>query len=131
MRGFSDPNVQINSNGRSVWQQNVTSALSNETDYLLPWYLNYLGGDYVNGTQCIGAGSNGWSPNHAALNGGRNDGWAIYQTPQSWGYFTRKDLPVHYAIADAWASGDMYQVCGIEEPMRRECTSRNHRPVVM
>jgi phospholipase C len=111
IRGLSDPNVQVNSNGRSVWQQNVTAAFSNATDYLLPWALNYLGGTWDNATQCLAAGSNGWQGNHAALNGGRNDGWVLFQTPWSMGYFTREDVPVQYAIADGWAIGDMYQVC--------------------
>ncbi|KAH8802981.1 phosphoesterase family-domain-containing protein [Xylogone sp. PMI_703] len=109
VRGFSDPNVQVNSNGRSVWQQNVTAALSKDADYLLPWHMTYLGGKYINGTQCIGAGSNGWTANKNAYNYGRNDGWAIFQTPYSWAYFDRDDIPVHYAIADGYSSGDMYQ----------------------
>lgn len=29
--------------------------------------------------------------------------------PQSWGHFRRSDLPVHFAIAEGWTVGDMYQ----------------------
>lgn len=61
IRGFSDPNVQVNPNGRSVWYQDVDSSLSNTTDYLLPWYLNYLGGNWTEATQCLVAGDNGWN----------------------------------------------------------------------
>ncbi|KAJ3995822.1 phosphoesterase family-domain-containing protein [Lentinula boryana] len=29
--------------------------------------------------------------------------------PQSWGHFRRSDIPVHFAIAEGWTVGDMYQ----------------------
>ena len=45
VRGFKDPNVQVN-NGTPVWDQQVNSALSNATTTLQPWYLNYLGGTW-------------------------------------------------------------------------------------
>lgn len=79
VRGFSDPNVQVNGN-RSVFYQDVNSKLSNDTDYLLPWYLNYLGGTWPEATQCMVAGDNGWQDNHAALNGDLNNHWAIGNT---------------------------------------------------
>ncbi|EED18310.1 non-hemolytic phospholipase C precursor, putative [Talaromyces stipitatus ATCC 10500] len=109
VRGFNDPNVQVNSDGRSVWYQTVDKSLSTETDYLLPWYLNYLGGDWAQATQCMVAGSNGYDANHAALNGDLNNHWAIKNTPYSWGYFKRQDLPVHFAMAEGYTVNDMYQ----------------------
>ncbi|GAB7351733.1 hypothetical protein MBLNU459_g2318t1 [Dothideomycetes sp. NU459] len=109
VRGFKDPNVQVNAGNRSVFYQNVNSTMSNTTDYLLPWYLNYLGGNWSEATQCLVAGSNGWSANHAALNADQNNMWAIGNTPWSWGHFTRAELPVHFAIAEGWTVGDMYQ----------------------
>jgi phospholipase C len=109
VRGFSDPNVQVNS-GTPVWYQDVTPALTNASPYLLPWYLNYLGGSWLNATQCMIAGDNGWNDNHAALDGGLNDHWATNNTPWSWSHFKRSDIPVQYAIADGWTVGDMYQV---------------------
>ena len=59
VRGFKDPNVQFNDNGKSVWYQNVNASMSLETDYLLPFYLNHLGGHWEEATQCLEAGSNG------------------------------------------------------------------------
>lgn len=87
----------------------VDSTLSNDTDSLLPWYLNHDGGSWTEATKCMEAGSNGWDANHAALNGGLNDHWAIGNTPYSWGYFKREELPNHFAIAEGWTVGDMYQ----------------------
>ncbi|KAJ3995821.1 hypothetical protein F5050DRAFT_1808312 [Lentinula boryana] len=72
VRGFKDPNVQVNSDGRSVFFQKVNSFLSNDTDFLLPWYVAAEGGEFINGTQCMTAGSNGWAENHAALASGQN-----------------------------------------------------------
>jgi phospholipase C len=79
------------------------------TDTLLPWYPNYLGEHWVNATQCMVAGDNGWNDNHAALNHNLNNQWAVNNTPWSWGYFQRSDLPVHFGIAEGWTVGDMYQ----------------------
>ena len=61
IRGFSDPNVQINPGDLPVWYQPVNSSITNATDYLLPWYLNYLGGNWSAATQCMVAGDNGWN----------------------------------------------------------------------
>ncbi|KAF3912765.1 hypothetical protein ABW20_dc0105965 [Dactylellina cionopaga] len=110
VRGFSDPNVQVNPNGRSVFYQDVIKTKSTPAEYLLPWHLNYLGGVWSQGaTQCMAAGDNGWTSNHAALNGDQNNKWAINNTAWSWGYFKREDIPVHFAIAEGWTVGDMYQ----------------------
>lgn len=84
--------------------------MSTLTDYLLPFYLNENGGSYINATQCMQAGSNVWSPNHAALNGGLNNHWPMNNSEWSWGYFKREDIPVHFGIAESWTVADMYQV---------------------
>ncbi|KIK54166.1 hypothetical protein GYMLUDRAFT_48960 [Collybiopsis luxurians FD-317 M1] len=109
IRGFKDPNVQVNSDGRSVFFQQVNSLLSNNTDFLLPWYIAAEGGEFINGTQCMAAGTNAWGANHAALASGQNNLWVEANTPQSWGHFRRSDLPVHFAVAEGWTVGDMYQ----------------------
>lgn len=109
VRGFSDPNVQVNT-GKPVWEQDVNSVLTTSASYLLPWYLNYQGGTWLEATQCMAAGDNGWQDNHAALNGGLNNHWATNNTPWSWGHYQRSDLPIQFSIADGWTVGDMYQV---------------------
>src|ERR1700753_36791 len=104
VRGFSDPNVQV-VNGKPIWYQDVDSSLSTKTNYLLPWYLNYLGGTWPAATQCMIAGDNGWADNHAALNGDLNNKWAVNNTPWSWGYFKGAEIPVHFAISEGWPVG--------------------------
>jgi phospholipase C len=87
---FADPNVQINPDGHSTFYQyaggsinlriysvlttvplrasrKVNSKLSNATDYLLPFHLSYLEGDWPNATMCMEAGSNSWESNHLAV----------------------------------------------------------------
>jgi phospholipase C len=120
VRGFKDPNVQVDSNGQSAFFQKVNSFLSNKTDFLLPWYIAAEGGEFINGTQCMDGGSNDWAQNHAALDSGQNDLWAELNKPQSWSHFRRSDIPVHFAIAEGWTIGDMYQegVIASTEPNR-------------
>jgi phospholipase C len=84
--------------------------MSTATKTLLPWYLGYQGGDSNEAIQCMAAGDNGYHDNQAALNYGLNNHWARNNTPWSWGYYKREDIPVQFAIAEGWTSGDMYQV---------------------
>lgn len=109
VRGFNDANLQTN-NGVPVWQQLTTTELTNETTHVTPWYINYLGGNWSEATQCMIAGSNGWHQNHAAWNHGTNDHWAMNNTPWSIGFYRRHDLPTQWALADNWIVADMYQV---------------------
>ncbi|KAJ5131342.1 Phosphoesterase [Penicillium bovifimosum] len=109
VRGFSDPNVQVNPDGNSVWHQLVDPSQSSKTNTLLPWYLGHQGGDWHDAIQCMVAGSNGYQENQQSLNYGLNNQWVIKNTPWSWGYLKRQDIPVQFAIAEGWTSGDMYQ----------------------
>ena len=87
------------------------SKLTDKSDYLLPYWLNYAGGDDAfNKSQCLCAGANNWVPTQKAFNGGSNDQWPSVSTPQSWGYFKRQDIPYHHALADAFTVGDTYHV---------------------
>ncbi|KAJ5259435.1 phosphoesterase family-domain-containing protein [Penicillium angulare] len=109
VRGFNDPNVQVNSQNQPVWYQVVDPSMSTEANTLLPWYLGYEGGDSLDAIQCMTAGDNGYQDNQAAYNQGLNNHWARNNTPWSWGYYKRQDIPVQFAIAEGWTSGDMYQ----------------------
>jgi phospholipase C len=78
VRGFADPNVQVNADGKSVFQQIVTANMSKKAEYLTPWYLNYLGGEWLKATQCMVSGSNSWVATHESYNGGLNNKWATW-----------------------------------------------------
>ncbi|GJJ06185.1 hypothetical protein Clacol_000374 [Clathrus columnatus] len=118
VRGFADPNAHVSQNGKQVWFQLVDSTLSNDTNALLPFYINAAGGNLTEATQCMVAGSNGetiivtsvarFTANHNALAQGDNNMWAIKNTPFSWSHFLRQDIPTHFALAEGWTVADMY-----------------------
>ncbi|CAK7217215.1 hypothetical protein SCUCBS95973_003070 [Sporothrix curviconia] len=109
IRGFADPNVQINpSNNLPIWYQPV-SSLTDEAEYLLPYWLNYENTEEgYNKSQCLCAGANNWIPTHQAMNYGANDQWAVIDDPQAWGYFKRQDIAYHFALAESYTLADMY-----------------------
>src|SRR5215475_3804396 len=53
--------------------------------------LKSLGGVYMPGTD------HSWAGIHAAWNNGQYDNWAIQKGPMAMVYFTRDDLPYHFA----------------------------------
>jgi phospholipase C len=71
--------------------------------------LKSLGLTYLPGT------GHGWSGIHAAWNQGQYDNWAANQGPMAMSYFTREDIPYHFALADAFTVGDAY-FCSIMGP---------------
>ncbi|KAJ5983268.1 hypothetical protein N7481_005367 [Penicillium waksmanii] len=109
VRGFADPNVQINPDGQSVWNQTVDPNMSDRSSGLFPFYLGWKGGETLDAIQCMAAGDNGYHANQAAYNHGLNNAWATKNTPWSWGYYKREDIPAQFAIAEGWTSADMYQ----------------------
>ncbi|OAA36622.1 Phosphoesterase [Metarhizium rileyi] len=105
VRGFGDPNVQVNSDGRSTFEQPIPPQ--NGVSVLKPWHINHLGGEWLSATQCMGAGDNGWSTMHSAYNQGLGNNWAEADGPYSLGYFKRADIPTHFDIAEGWTIADM------------------------
>lgn len=109
-RGFNDPNVPIDPETNTTLFAQPVNANQSDVPTLLPWYLGYLGGNTTDAIQCMSAGSNAYEENQAALNHDKNDQWVTLNTPYSWGYYTRNELPVQFGIAEGWTVGDMYQV---------------------
>ncbi|WFD41109.1 phospholipase C [Malassezia japonica] len=114
VRGFQDPNVHISKNtGKDVFHQPVDQHMKSpkppkDVTELLPWYLNYQGGEYYDKTQCMVAGTNDWRQNHEAWNKGEIDRWATANTPYSIGYYRRSDLPIHFGLAGNFTVADTY-----------------------
>jgi phospholipase C len=71
--------------------------------------LNSLGLTYLPGTD------HGWTSGHEAWNQGQYDSWPLAKGPITMAYLTRKDIPYHYALADAFTVGDGYY-CSIMGP---------------
>ena len=61
------------SNGRIT--RHVDSTLTNNTNFLLPFYMNAQGGDSFQATQCATGGTNSLQANLAADNGDLNNLW--------------------------------------------------------
>ncbi|UKZ83241.1 hypothetical protein TrVFT333_011047 [Trichoderma virens FT-333] len=106
VRGFGDANLQMN-DGVPVWKQLTNSHLTTKTDYVTPFYINYLGGNWSEATQCMVSGSNSWQENHAAWNNGSNDHWAVGNSPYSIGFYKRQDIPIQFSLADNFVVGDI------------------------
>jgi phospholipase C len=71
--------------------------------------LNSLGLSYINGTD------HGWGATHLAWNMGQYDRWATQNGALAMSYFTRDDIPYHFALADAFTVLDNYY-CSIMGP---------------
>ena len=66
--------------------------------------------------QCLPDPHHGWSSSHDQFNGGANDGFVRdYGDAEVMHYMTRDDLPVSYALADAYAVCDRY-FCSVMGP---------------
>ncbi|GAB5592765.1 hypothetical protein Unana1_07665 [Umbelopsis nana] len=116
VRGFNDPNVGVQGNGNNLYYQPDSSSpdIKNGSKYLLPFQFK------GNRAGCTVGGSNGWIPNHSALNGGLNDNWPAGNSPMSMGYETRDQIPFHFALAEEFTIADMYfqSVTGSTNPNR-------------
>ena len=106
VRGFNDPRAVRLPNGNPVWFQ---QAKSGET--FAPFRLN------LHDTKITWLGSlpHSWRDQTDARNGGNHDRWLEAKAsgrkecagmPLTLGYFTRQDLPVYYALADAFTVCD-------------------------
>jgi phospholipase C len=110
VRGFGDPRPAILPSGLPVWYQ------PDGNDYLLPFRpaANNLGLQFLEDTP------HGWTDTHAAWNGGKYDQWVPHKGRSTMAYMTRRDIPFHYALADAFTICDAYycSLLGPTDPNR-------------
>ncbi|HEX4223520.1 MAG TPA: alkaline phosphatase family protein [Pseudonocardiaceae bacterium] len=95
--------------------------------YLNPFRLNTLHGATLNG-DAINDPAHEWGPQHRAWHDGAMDRWVSehisasgpHNGPVVMGYYTREDIPVHHALADAFTICDNYfsSVMGPTDPNR-------------
>jgi len=116
VRGFGDPHVLIQSNGKSVFYQ---ADPDNPDGYLLPWHLD----TQLTSSQAIPSTSHAWTVQHEAWNGGLMNNWFGAHIPADgavnaqfvMGYYERADVPYHFALAEAFAICDGYH-CSLLGP---------------
>jgi phospholipase C len=98
VRGYGDTRPAMLPNGKPVWFQPSGSG------HVLPFRptANNLGMQFLEDTP------HGWGDTQAAWNGGKYDQWIPHKGPSTMAYLTRKDIPFHYALADAFTICDGY-----------------------
>jgi phospholipase C len=82
----------------------------------IPFHFDTTRGPLLDG-ECVNDPDHAWIAMHQSWNNGANDNWLPAQEgnsplegnlPVTMGYYTRKDLPVHYLLADTFTICDAY-----------------------
>ena len=116
VRGFSDPSAMRLPGGQPVFRQ---PDPGHPDGCLLPYHLD----SKTSAAQRIPSTSHAWSVQHQAWNNGAMDSWLPAHLaadgptvgPYTMGYYTRGDIPFHYALADAFTVCDNY-FCSVLGP---------------
>jgi phospholipase C len=108
VRGFDDPHAVLMPDGKPVFYQPDPASAAG---FVLPFRLD----TQHTSAQRLHDLSHNWAPLHASWNGGRMNQWITAHRvtdhdagPLTMGYYTREDLPFHYALADAFTICDGY-----------------------
>jgi len=113
VRGFADPTAIRLADGRPVFYQ---PDPTNADGYLLPFHYDTA----TTSAQATPDLDHHWPTQHQAWNGGKMDGWVAAKGQHAMGYFTREDIPFHWALAEAFTLCDNYHcsVLGPTDPNR-------------
>ena len=110
VRGFSDPRAVRLPSGKPVWYQadGVAEVIPFHPDIINP------------GMAFFPDPPHGWNDSHEAWNDGRYDRWLPAKGASAMSYLTRKDIPFHFALADAFTICDAYycSLLGPTDPNR-------------
>ena len=110
VRGYGDPRPAFLPSGKPAWFQ------PNGAGFVLPFHptADNLGLQFLLDTP------HGWSDTHAAWNGGKYDQWIPSKGREVMAFLTRRDIPFHYALADAFTICDAYHCSflGATDPNR-------------
>ncbi|QUR69812.1 phospholipase [Mycobacterium spongiae] len=104
----------------------------------MPYRFDTTRGPFIDG-ECLSDPDHSWEAMHDSWNGGANDNWLPAQVghspvvppngnvPVTMGYLTRKDIPIHYLLADTFTVCDRYfsSVLGPTLPNRLYWLSAN------
>ncbi|MGI4744658.1 MAG: phosphocholine-specific phospholipase C [Janthinobacterium lividum] len=101
VRGVNDRHPVLRANGMPVWAQARNDPAQG---LVMPFRLQ----TQFTSAECVLDLDHSWHPTHAAINAGRNDQWPANKTDMTMGYYTREDIPYHYALADAFTICDHY-----------------------
>jgi len=120
VRGYSDPTISREPGESPFYQIDPLAVRSGSLfPYVTPWHFDTK----TTSAQEWGGLSHAWSVEHGSWNSGLMDGFVVahrigddlvdnYGTsnnaPGTMAYFTREDIPYHYALADAFTICDAY-----------------------
>ncbi|MFH8992505.1 phosphocholine-specific phospholipase C [Streptomyces sp. NPDC017940] len=102
VRGFSDRNALRLPGGRSVFEQPAGPST------VLPFPIREAAAAQQKDLQYIGDLDHSWSGGAKAWRDGWMDGWVTAKTAATMAYYTRKDIPLHYELADTFTVCDAY-----------------------
>jgi phospholipase C len=108
VRGYNDRFAVPLAGGKPVWFQ---PRMQRPDEPILPFHLDTHGSS----AQLLQDLDHEWASQHGAIAAGRMDAWPLNKTDMTMGYFLRRDLPFHYALADAFTICDHY-FCSIAGP---------------
>lgn len=103
VRGFDDPAAMRLRGGHGVFDQPTRTGLP-----VQPFPVRGAAERQQMDAQNIDALDHTWKGGQAALAGGWNDGWIPAKTDSTMAYYDRRDIPFHYALADAFTLCDHY-----------------------
>jgi phospholipase C len=106
VRGFNDKATLPNEGEASIFQQSTGNG-----GYIEPFRAD---SDTTNALN-MGGLPHGWPDGHAMWNNGRWDRWVPAKGANTMAYFTREDIPFHYALADSFTVCDQY-FCSVMGP---------------
>lgn len=97
VRGYGDPRAERQSDGSSVFAQKNEKGRA-----IWPFLFDTV----HTSAACLKSLDHSWKGSQAAWN--EWGCWIPHKTPMTMGYFTRKEIPYYYALADAFTICDAY-----------------------
>ncbi|MFE0735256.1 phosphocholine-specific phospholipase C [Streptomyces sp. NPDC058855] len=103
VRGFGDRNAIELPSGSSVFEQPAGAGRT-----VLPFPVRGAAETQKKDLQYIGDLDHSWSGGAKAWRGGWMDGWVSAKTAATMAYYDRRDIPLHYELADTFTVCDAY-----------------------
>jgi phospholipase C len=114
VRGFGDPRPipLYPANGPGPAQTVFRQGHPADPAGVLPYPLHPQPSPVV---ACFSGLPHDYKSGYEAVNGGRNDKWAIAKSPQTMAYYQGADIPFHFALAETFTICDAYH-CSVNGP---------------
>ncbi|CAO0830382.1 hypothetical protein SMICM17S_11654 [Streptomyces microflavus] len=103
VRGFGDRNAIELPTGGTVFEQPGASGAT-----VLPFLVRGAAEEQQKDLQYIGALDHSWNGGAKAWGGGWMNGWISAKTAATMAYYDRRDIPLHYELADTFTVCDAY-----------------------